>query len=362
MTAVPSQLLLPRAPGATVAVFRALRLGDMLCATPAFRALRAALPEARILLVGLPWAEQFAARFPRYIDEFIPFPGHPAFPEQAVRQHELADFYANMRARRCDLALQLHGSGEVSNFVVRAFGARHMAGFGEGNNRPVAGEHLVPLPASGTEPERVLHLLKTLGAPACGAGLEFPITAEDERELGASGVAAGLSAGGYVCIHPGASVRNKCWPAARFAQVADGIAGATGLRIVLTGSAAEAELTRAVAHAMRTPAIDSTGPLSIGAMAALMRNARLLVCNDTGVSHIAAALGLNSIVIFSTADMQRWAPADRTRHRCLWDPGGERVSEVIAHALSLLGLAVPASHAVSVQKPHPDTAAQRRTK
>jgi ADP-heptose:LPS heptosyltransferase len=71
-------------------------------------------------------------------------------------------------------------------------------------------------------------------------------------------------------------------------------------------------------------------------MAALMRGARLLVCNDTGVSHIAAGLGLKSVVIFSKADIARWAPLDRHNHRCIWDPDAERASVVLQHARALL--------------------------
>lgn len=325
---------LQRQRGATLVIFRALQIGDMLCAVPALRALRKAMPAARIALVGLPWAEQFANRFPDYIDEFIAFPGHGAFPEQQVRQHELADFYAGMRARRFDIALQMHGSGEHSNLVARAFGARTLAGYGE--HKGEDGEVFIPFPEAGPEPLRLLELTTHLGAPPCGTALEFPITEADERELGASGLAAGLGDGNYICVHPGARVADKCWPPLRFAQVADRLAADAGARIVLTGSADEAGLTAAVARAMRSPALDAAAPISIGAMAALMSKARLLVCNDTGVSHIAAGLRLPSVVIFSKADIRRWAPLDHDRHRCLWDPHGERVPEVIAHSRELL--------------------------
>jgi ADP-heptose:LPS heptosyltransferase len=87
---------------------------------------------------------------------------------------------------------------------------------------------------------------------------------------------------------------------------------------------------------MQTRPVNAAAPISIGAMAALMRGARLLVCNDTGVSHIAAGLGLKSVVIFSKADIARWAPLDRHNHRCIWDPDAERASVVLQHARALL--------------------------
>lgn len=325
---------LQRQPSNSLVIFRALQLGDMLCAVPALRAIRSSLPDTRISLIGLPWASQFADRFPRYIDEFIAFPGHAAFPEQPVRQELLADFYSDMRARRFDMALQLHGSGEQSNLVTRAFGARTLAGYGE--EKRGEAEVFFPYPESGPEPLRLLKLAQLLGSSSDNAELEFPITPADERELAASGVAAGLAPHSYLCVHPGARIRDKCWHPARFAHVADKLAEEFGVKVVLTGSAAEAELTSAVAGHMRTPAINAAAPISIGAMASLMSRGRLLISNDTGVSHIAAGLGLSSVIIFSKADIRRWAPLNVLRHRSLWDPEGERVPEVIEHARSLL--------------------------
>jgi ADP-heptose:LPS heptosyltransferase len=319
-----------------IVVFRALQLGDMLCAVPALRALRAAAPSARITLVGLPWASQFAQRFHRYVDDFLPFPGAEGLPEQQVRQADMEGFRAALRERKPDLALQLHGSGALTNAIVADFGAPTNAGFYPPGAQP-ADWIGIPWPEDGPEPQRLLRLTDALGAPHLGDQLEFPLTAGDHEELAASKLADGIVPGTYFCIHPGARSRDKCWSVERFAEVADHLARNWALTPVFTGSANEVDLAQAVAERMRTPARIAAGPISIGAMAALMAGARLLVCNDTGVSHIAAGLRLPSVVVFSKADIRRWAPADSILHRCLWDPEGARAAEVMAHADELLG-------------------------
>lgn len=336
MQELPRKRLLQRIPVRSLVIFRALQLGDMLCAVPALRALRTALPHTRITLVGLPWAEQFAGRFHHYIDDFIAFPGHPALPEQPVQRELVPAFHDAVRARQFDLAVQMHGSGQISNTIVKEFGAKAVAGCVAGYTRGVDSERFMVYPENGEEPLRLLRFVSFLGAPTAGTHVEFPITEDDERELNDNGIAAGLAPGSYLCIHPGARMRDKCWPAQCFAAVADRLSDEFGLSIVLTGSGKEADLTAAVAAHMRNKAIDAAVPLSIGAMAALMRRSRLLICNDTGVSHIAAGFRLPSVVVFSKADMRRWAPLDQVRHRCVWDPEGKQLETVLEHARRLL--------------------------
>ena len=87
-------------PPRRVAIFRALQLGDMLCAVPALRALREAWPDAHITLIGLPWASRFVERFSTLIDGLVVFPGARGFPEQEETDAGLPPFYAAMRARR----------------------------------------------------------------------------------------------------------------------------------------------------------------------------------------------------------------------------------------------------------------------
>jgi ADP-heptose:LPS heptosyltransferase len=299
----------------SIAVFRALQLGDMLCAVPALRALRAAHPEARIALIGLPWARELLARFSHYVDEVIEFPGHPGFPERACDAAALPAFMQAVQRRKFELLLQMHGSGRHSNPLAAVLAPGRCAGF------YVRGEHC-PDPQrffewreAEHEVLRWLRLVSLLGIPSCGTALEFPLGEPDWREWRRFG----LEGAPYAVVHPGAQLASRRWPPERFGRVADRLAG-EGLRIVLTATEAEAALTRAVAAAMKRPALDLAGVTSLGGVGALIARARLLVSNDTGVSHIAAALRTPSVVVCSGADPERWAPLERARHRVLHHP------------------------------------------
>lgn len=298
----------------SIVVLRALQLGDLLCAVPALRALREAAPRARISLIGLPWAAELPRRLSRYLDEFIEFPGYPGLPERDACVERLPEFLASVQRRRFDLAIQMHGDGSYVNSIVLLMGAARAAGFCEPGGWCPDRDSFLEYPASGSEPERLLRLVEFLGAVRRGDGLEFPLT-EDERS-GWRTLAAefGLQPRGYVCVHPGARWPSRRWPVERFATVADILAG-RGLRVVLTGAEGERALTAAVAARMRTPAADLGGKTSLGVLAAAIAQARLLVCNDTGVSHVAAAVGTPSVVVASGSDVERWAPRDRTLHR-----------------------------------------------
>jgi ADP-heptose:LPS heptosyltransferase len=324
----------PAAACRSIAVFRALQLGDLLCAVPALRALRRGLPHARITLVGLPWARRFTARFARYVDDFVAFPGASELPEQPADVARLPGFFADMRARRFDLAVQMHGNGTTTNALVERFGARWNAGFTTHDRQNAEGLY-VRYPEGLHEVRRNLRLVEALGIPAGDESLEFPLTRADFAELSALPEAAGLGATPYVCLHPGARDPAKRWPIERFAALGDAL-HARGFAIVLTGSSAERPITRAVAAAMHAPCIDTASPISIGGLAALLAGARLLVTNDTGVSHVASGLRLPSVVVFFATDPAQWAPLDHELHHAIHDRAGVAVERVLAHALALL--------------------------
>jgi ADP-heptose:LPS heptosyltransferase len=329
-------LLTAEAPPRNVVVFRALHLGDLLCAVPALRALRRALPASRITLLGLPSAARFAARFHAYLDDFAPFVGYPGLPEMPTPEPaDLFAFFAAMREQRFDLALQLHGSGRVSNGVVRRLSARRVAGYHpEGTPCPDPATFL-PYPEGEHEIRRNLALVEFLGARAAGRDLEFPLTDADLAEAHALPGVAALVPGTYACLHPGARSANKRWPPERFAAIGNAL-HAAGLDVVLTGSTQETGITRAVAAEMHRRPLDTAGPVSIGGLAAIVAGARLVVCNDTGVSHIAAALRVPSVVIFFATDPRRWAPLDRTRHRVVARPGDVPPEPVLRACQALL--------------------------
>jgi ADP-heptose:LPS heptosyltransferase len=314
-----------------VAVLRALPgLGDLLCVVPALRAVRRAWPAAELTYIGLAGTEWFADRFSAYIDRFEPLRSWPGLPETADDPVEQEAFVRRMRARRFDVAFQLHGDGRVTNDLIARVGAGWTAGLARpGAWRPDA--RTFPDTPDGSEVERTLAPLRTAGVAVDDRRLEWPERPFDLRGLHA------LEPDTYAVLHAGASLASRRWDPAGFAIVADALAGLS-LEIVLTGVAAEAAITRRVAGATRARTVDLAGALDLGATAAVVRRARVVVTNDTGISHLAAAVGTPSIVIFTVTDPVRWKPEAPIHVAVRAGPVLEATATRVAEAA--LGLAV----------------------
>lgn len=310
-----------------IAVFRALVLGDMLCATPALRALRRRFPGARITLIGLPWAAELATRLDS-VDDFIAFPGHALLPERKPDTAAWPGFVEKVKAARFDLLLQLHGSGRVTNGIVTEWGARHVAAFHEPALTPPDPLLSAVWPSTGLEPQRLMKLVAALGPPDGHADaqrdlsrwqLDFPLRSEDAHAAQALLARHGVRAEAQlVCLHAGAQLPSRRWPLARFVEVARALAeqGHTLLLTGVPGEKALADALQAAAPAERC--VNLVGETTLWTLGALIQRSRLLVCNDTGVSHVAAALGTPSVVISCGAEVSRWAPADAAMHQVLW--------------------------------------------
>jgi ADP-heptose:LPS heptosyltransferase len=308
-----------------VTVLRALPgLGDLLCAVPALRALAAAGHE--VTLVGLPQARALVERF-GFVARFLEFPGWPGIPEVELDARRVVAFLAEAQRVPADLALQLHGSGVASAGFVQLLGAARTAGFvPAGGLRP--GDGWLTWVEEESEVLRPLRLLEHLGIPAAGTELELPLTNADEREADALDLPRP-----YAVVHAGSSLPSRRWPAERSAAAADALVE-RGLTPVLTGTPAEADAVEAVATRMRAPHRTLVGRTSLGAFACVVRDARVVLTNDTGTSHLAAAVRAPSVVLFCVTDPRRWAPLDRERHRAL--PGTASVEAVLGEADALL--------------------------
>lgn len=302
-----------------IAVFRALNLGDMLCSMPAFKALRAAFPDSHIALIGLESAVPVVERNRDCIDELLVFPGDPAFPEQEVRSGALPEFYREVATRHFDLILQMHGSGLHSNRVVRAMRARRWAGFVPEEGMAESGR-LMPWPDDLPEAQRYLALLEWLGLPVSqSAKPSFQLTPADHAEAARVAQAHGLAPERTIVVHPGARLLSRRWPLERYAAVAAALVS-DGWQVAVTGSPAEQELCTDLRVLTSGAVTDLCGATSLGGLAAFLSRSRLLICNDTGISHVAASVGTRSVVIASGSDVRRWAPGDARRHVVLhWD-------------------------------------------
>lgn len=295
-------------------VFRALQIGDMLCAIPAIRALHHAYPDAEITLVGLAWSKMLTERFPRYFHSVIIFPGYPGLPEQPADYSAFPDFLKKVQQEHFDLALQMQGNGIIANPLTALFGAKNITGFYSKNNFCPDKDLFIEYPGNIHEINRHLKLIESLGITKYTTDLEFPILEKDIEDF--KKAALPVEPSEYVVIHPGARGVSRQWRPENFAAVADYFVE-MGLQVVITGTEDEMEIVENVIHHMKHAPINAAGKTTLGAVAVLIKNAAALVSNCTGVSHIAAALKTKSIVISLDEEPDRWAPLNKTLHKTI---------------------------------------------
>lgn len=278
-----------------IAVLRPSAVGDFIFALPALAALRAAYPAAHLVLLGRRWHRAFLAGRPGPWDEVIELPPIPGVGVPADLSCDAAAVeraVATLQARRFDLALQLHGGGRYSNPFVQRLHARVTAGAQADDAPPL--DHHLRYAWMRNERSRLLEVVRLVGAAPVDLAPPLALTARDHAELAAA--LAPLRTP-YVVLQPGASDPRRRWAADRFAAVGDALAAA-GAHVIVQGDASERALTAEVAQRMSQPATDGGGRLGLGALAALLAGAALLVSNDTGPLHLGHAVGCPSIGLF----------------------------------------------------------------
>jgi ADP-heptose:LPS heptosyltransferase len=294
-----------------LAVLRANAIGDYLVSLPALEAMRAAYPEAELVLLGADWHADFLAGRPGPVDRCLPVPptagvrdDRPPAPAATVER-----FFARMRAERFDLAVQLQGGGRHSNPFVRRLGARVTAGSRTPDAQPL--DRTVPYTGHQHEIHRFLEVAGLVGATPVTLEPRLRVTDADRAE------AAAALAGDdrpLVVLHPGANDPRRRWPVERLAVVGSELAR-KGARLAVVGTAAEQPLADRLLATLDGDAADLAGRLGLGGLAGLLERAILLVGNDSGPRHLAAAVGTATVAVHWCVSLGSYGPLYRARHR-----------------------------------------------
>jgi ADP-heptose:LPS heptosyltransferase len=300
MTA-PPRLSVQKAP--TAVVLRPLGLGDLLTGVPAIRAVRAAEPGHRLVLATTAALRPLAGLIDA-VDDVLP-----------ARELEPLDWTGPPP----ELAVDLHGKGPASHVVVADLAPDRLLTFGSpGYPGPTwyADEH---------EVRRWCRLVSEgLGVDADPDALDLAVPAGPPPVSGAT------------VVHPGAAHPSRRWPAERFAAVARRLAE-QGHDVRVTGGPGEVSLARTVAGAAGLgEAAVLAGRTSSLELAAVVAAARLVICGDTGVAHLATAYRRPSVVLFGPVSPALWGPPPRPQHVVLWhgdgtgDPWGAELDPSLA--------------------------------
>lgn len=286
MTAAPNHVLLV-APS---------WVGDATMCTPAFRAIAEAWPQARRTLLCRPGIERVLAGLPAFTDVLVERAAGALGPWRAGRR---------IRSLATDVAVLFPNSFRTA-LAVRAGGVARRVGYSR-DARGLLLTDRVPPPPRGVPASTVDYYCdlveRGLGIPVPNRSPKLALTAEDaaaaERAL--EGVARP-----FALLVPGGNNPAKRWPPERFAAVADELAARHGLAIAASGSPGEREVIEAIRLAAKVPVTNlADRAIDLGALKGVVAAARLVITNDTGPRHFAAAFGVPTVALFGPTD-HRW--------------------------------------------------------
>jgi lipopolysaccharide heptosyltransferase II len=293
-------------------------MGDVLMTTPAFRAIRETNPRCRITLLTSPAGAEVAALVPE-IDDVIVYEA-PWMKTSAANPERDRAFIEELERRNFDAAIIF--TVATQNPLPAAF-ACYLAGI------PLRAAHCRENPywlltdwsaeTDGRSPvrhevQRQLDLVGELGFHTEMIGLSLRVTEAARREARLILQDAGIDlASAWAIIHTGASAPSRRYPAALFAKVAAALASRHGWQVVFTGSTGECGLVEGIRASMHAPSVSLAGRLDVATLAGVIDAAPLLIANNTGPVHIAAAVGTPVVDIYAQTNLQHtpWAVAHR---------------------------------------------------
>ncbi|HZO99386.1 MAG TPA: glycosyltransferase family 9 protein [Terriglobia bacterium] len=293
-----------------VLILRAGAIGDTLMATPVVRALRRSLPEAFLTFICSRTAYD-VLRFNPHLDQVVPLalrhlPGWLSLEKWRMIRA--------LRQLSFDWALVLESHPSFLRLAQKSKARRLIAYGAQSEGDRLARAEFDPRLHS---IENHLRAAASLGVKPAGTAMElhYP-SAFDEcvaRRLAELRVDPGAR---LVGIHAGwggrrqklNQTRLRSWPAHRFAQIVQHLAKTPGIRVILTGSRLDQELTRYIADLAGVPALNLAGTLSLLELAALIRRLNLFITVDSGPAHMAAALGTPLLVLWGPGILAQTAP------------------------------------------------------
>ena len=300
-----------------VLIVKLADIGDAIGTLPAVQALRLRLPEARLDVLATPGPAREVFAQEAAVDAVLTLAKSDFdAPRSVVNRRALRDlaaFGALLRARRYDAVILLHhlttafGALKFRALAV-ATGAPVIAGLDNGRGGFLT--HAARDAGFGAKPEGAYwqSVVALLGAVVDDPRPTFAVP-DAARAAARALVGAGAP---YVALHPGvgAYAPARQWPVERLAAVGRGLA-AEGYALVVTGG--RDAVARQAAAALRaalgtTPARDLTGATDLATTAAVYADAALFIGSDSGMAHLAAAVGARCIVVFGPSNHRAWAP------------------------------------------------------
>jgi heptosyltransferase-3 len=287
-----------------VLVVRLRSIGDTVLATPSLFALKRFLPHAQIDILVEGWVAPLLDNHPHVENVVVLERGGVVARTKVARQ---------IRAARYDVVYNLHG-GTTATFLTRATGAPHRVGFRTYQYAKLHTE-LVPSPLSlwGQQKthsvEQQLALLGWTGVPVSDRPrTQLGVSPEAAESVKRQLAAAGLVDRKIALIHPAAAFATKRWATDNFARVAEFLA-ARGFAPVAIAAPAERPI---IDDLLREASVNVVAlDLSLPEVTALASRSQVFVGNDSGIAHIAAAVGTPSVVIFGSSNIAHWRPWNR---------------------------------------------------